>query len=857
MALRSSGTCCAVRGCTNNQTKLNLWLKEQCFEHAPQTKRECCCENRFSFHRLPKDEEHRRMWLKNLNLKKPPQTLYVCSFHFVDKKPTEENPHPTLWLGYVKSLEMFDSSVTRTSADVSQHHGHNEEEVLAEQQLFNQDRNSNFDQKEPEHLQIKEEEQEEPEALQIKEEEDEFFTSQEEEQLILKQEIDTVMVTYEENDLLPSDDSPVAEHQDHKENRIPLSNVALESNAGVTSEVEELSDVDDAAEYADYRPRREEPSTTEEESSGNEDPVPQPTEASRGRKRLRCETDGYLSDCSTSNSRTPGHWTQQIESDDSNDDDEEPTPGPSFQGQPKHGHGLCWRAAELIPNLAQFEPGGKTEQDREGWTPLDYVNQYIDRDLMEHIVYCSNVMAFARSGYPLNTSVDEMYHFFGASILMSCVPYPRLRMYWCSVLRFPAITERFTRGRFFKLRQSIKVVVDDEIPEVLRECDKFWKVRPFLDRILEGCKSQARPECVAIAEQMIPFTGACPCRQYLPLNPNPVGMKNFVCASPEGIVLDFELYQGADALTAQVQEPGRLGLGGLVVDRLSETLCPGTKVYCNRFFTSIEAVNRMMEKQVYLTGTVRKNRVLEAARKLPSDKTMKKEGRGSSAQVTTEDGKICVVKWYDDKPVLMLSVAHDAQPEDTCQRWDKRQRQYVTIRRPSVVREYENNMGGIDIVDRTISYYRMTDRTKKWTLRMLMHFTDIALANSWLLYRQDHTMRSTPKKCIMQFLEFRMEVAKTFLAQHNHVQEDIIHFSEQGYNTEHLEPEKKRFVKELPHISVRRRANAHLPEVVNLKNAARCRAAGCSGKTRVRCATCKVFLCLQAARNCYTVFHSG
>lgn len=38
-------------------------------------------------------------------LKKPPNNLYVCSFHFVDKKPTAENPYPTLWLGYYRPPE--------------------------------------------------------------------------------------------------------------------------------------------------------------------------------------------------------------------------------------------------------------------------------------------------------------------------------------------------------------------------------------------------------------------------------------------------------------------------------------------------------------------------------------------------------------------------------------------------------------------------------------------------------------------------------------------------------------------------------------------------------------------------------
>uniref|UniRef100_A0A667W8G4 THAP-type domain-containing protein n=1 Tax=Myripristis murdjan TaxID=586833 RepID=A0A667W8G4_9TELE len=128
MSLRSSGTCCAVRGCTNNQRKLNLWLDEQCFEHAPRTKRECSCVQRYTFHRLPTDEEARRMWLKNLNLKRPPKTLYVCSFHFIDKKPTEENPHPTLWLGYDRPpdkkrrvLRRIDSSVSEEPSSTSVH----------------------------------------------------------------------------------------------------------------------------------------------------------------------------------------------------------------------------------------------------------------------------------------------------------------------------------------------------------------------------------------------------------------------------------------------------------------------------------------------------------------------------------------------------------------------------------------------------------------------------------------------------------------------------------------------------------------------------------------------------------------
>ncbi|XP_063733351.1 piggyBac transposable element-derived protein 3-like [Eleginops maclovinus] len=349
--------------------------------------------------------------------------------------------------------------------------------------------------------------------------------------------------------------------------------------------------------------------------------------------------------------------------------------------------------------------------------------------------------------------------------------------------------------------------------------------------------------------------GACPCRQYLPMKPNPVGIKNFVCATADGIVLDFDLYQGTGALLEQVEEEVGLGLGGLVLARLCQTLHRGTKVYCDRFFTSIRGVEQMMKKEMYITGTIMKNRLAGAKEKLPSDKTMKNTGRGTSSELSTEDGKLCVVKWYDNKPVLMMSVVHGTEPEDTCQRWDKKLKQYVTVSRPSIVREYNLKMGGVDLIDRMISYYRMSARTKKWTMRMLMHFTDLALGNSWLLYRKDLAICAAPKKSIMQFLEFRTEIATTLLAQH-HGQGSHADLSEQSEEEDNSNQGNKRPVTAVPHVSVRRRANAHLPEMISLKNAARCRVAGCTGRTRVRCVTCKVFLCLQGDRNCYTAFHT-
>ncbi|KAM8743090.1 uncharacterized protein AB9X84_017532 [Acanthopagrus schlegelii] len=88
----------------------------------------------------------------------------------------------------------------RTHTELPQQHVCKEEEVLSDQQLCNQERNSSLD-------------QEDPEPPEVKEEQEELCTSQEGEQLVVKVETDTVMLTpaYEESG--HSEAEPTSDHQ--------------------------------------------------------------------------------------------------------------------------------------------------------------------------------------------------------------------------------------------------------------------------------------------------------------------------------------------------------------------------------------------------------------------------------------------------------------------------------------------------------------------------------------------------------------------------------------------------------------------------------------------------------------------
>lgn len=89
---------------------------------------------------------------------------------------------------------------------------------------------------------------------------------------------------------------------------------------------------------------------------------------------------------------------------------------------------------------------------------------------------------------------------------------------------------------------------------------------------------------------------------------------------------------------------------------------------------------------------------------VPRWQTLKQQGRGTSATATRTDEKLYVVKWYDNKSGLLSSTVHSVHPEDTCQRWSNREKKYITVKRPSVVREYNAKMEGVDVSDRMIRY---------------------------------------------------------------------------------------------------------------------------------------------------------
>ena len=527
------------------------------------------------------------------------------------------------------------------------------------------------------------------------------------------------------------------------------------------------------------------------------------------------------------------------------DSDDEPLSSLTHQAATR------WKQTRSFnPDVADI-PQIDDDRDRSTWAPIDYMNEYLDKEFFALMSSCTNINSVARSGKSLNTTAAEIERFLGATVFMSCISYPRIRMYWQRGLQIPLVCGTITRDRYFKIRSSLKVVVDTDVSDDAKKQDGLWKVRPLLDRIRTGCLKQARPSMISIDEQMIPFTGMCRMKQYVPNKPNPVGLKNFVAARPDGLVVDFVVYHGANSFQPVPPEL-KLGVGGTVVSHLSESFISVTRIYCDRYFTSLPLIDHMLKKSIYITGTVMKNRLPKPVYSMSDDKVLMARGRGSCDQLVRGDNKVSVLKWFDNKPIIMASSVHGEEPRDECRRWSKTEKEHKQISRPAVIREYNEKMGGVDLCDRMIAFYRMSARTRKWTVRTLMHFIDLALASAWFQYRQDAASNGTPKKDIMQFLDFRVSIAQVYLAAVNEEAGD----SDESETDSAAAGRRRQLVTAVP-ATQQRAVGMHLPLMTDLQYSMRCRSHGCTQKTKVKCTKCNVYLCMVAGRNCFYEFHNS
>jgi hypothetical protein len=433
-----------------------------------------------------------------------------------------------------------------------------------------------------------------------------------------------------------------------------------------------------------------------------------------------------------------------------------------------------------------------------------------------------------------------MRQFIGILLYFGVYQLPRTRIVWMTGSSISLISDVMTRDRFEEIRRYLHFL-DSE--KAVNNPDRLCKVRLFLDPIQETMNNISPSIIYSIDEQMISYKGRTILRQYMPAKPTKWGIKVFFLCGSTGLMYKFLVYDGQNSFDTNYT-------AGLVL-HLCEDLLPGTQVYFDNYFSSQALINTLRLKHVYVVATMRANRCKEVASQLESENSLKKKGRGSMDWRTNASNDTIFVRWFDNRAVLMVSTfCGVGESDNTVSRWDRKRKARIQVPVPDIVIAYNRHMGGVDLVDSLLSYYKICLRSKKWTTRMFYHFVDVAVTNSWLEFRRDNKQQP-----IMDLLKFRIYIAETL------VKKDHCAKRKAGrpslLSTHVASRQKVMCIK--PLYEVRKDGVGHLPIALSSEDKGKC--AYCSTKEKqvfstIKCRKCDAFLCVKRDKNCFELYHS-
>ncbi|KAK3892961.1 hypothetical protein Pcinc_003140 [Petrolisthes cinctipes] len=382
--------------------------------------------------------------------------------------------------------------------------------------------------------------------------------------------------------------------------------------------------------------------------------------------------------------------------------------------------------------------------------------------------------------------------------------------------------------------------------------DKLFKIRPLVDKLLHKFQAIPQQQMLCIDEQIVPFKGRSGLKQYNQKKPNKWGYKIFVLCDTNGFVYNFDIYSGK--IEPAPNEPD-LGASSNVVLRLASIVQVNMShlLFFDNWFSSLRLVIELHKKGIYTLGTVRQNR-LKGCR-LIDDKRLKTLGRGTYEEkcATVEGVEVVVLKWCDTKCVTFISTHAGGDPPGIVERWSKKDKELVEVSCPNIVLEYNKFMGGVDLLDGLVAYYRTKLRSKKYYMRFFFHFLDMVTVNGWLLYRRDGNSLEISSKKLMDGLAFRSEVAEGLIKCKKDFTRKRVRKRSSEVEKNIIAKKRNGRVAPTPTKDIRMDSVGHwgLPS-----DRQRCKFPGCKSKATITCAKCKVHLCLNKKSNCFLSFHT-
>lgn len=168
---------------------------------------------------------------------------------------------------------------------------------------------------------------------------------------------------------------------------------------------------------------------------------------------------------------------------------------------------------------------------------------------------------------------------------------------------------------------------------------------------------------------------------------------------------------------------------------------------------------------------------------------------------------------------------------------------------PKLVHSYNQNMGGIDLLDSFLARYRFGMKSSRWYLYLFWHFVMVGVVNAWNVYRRDYHLLSLPPKDMLNRRRFQASAASALVAVNTVPKRGRP--SGSGDNSPSQTPRRPKKVRHAPVDDVRKDCYGHWPAKIEKRG--RCKLCE-KNITNTVCTKCDVRLCFVEERNCFTDF---
>ncbi|XP_052245700.1 piggyBac transposable element-derived protein 4-like [Dreissena polymorpha] len=422
-----------------------------------------------------------------------------------------------------------------------------------------------------------------------------------------------------------------------------------------------------------------------------------------------------------------------------------------------------WSNVDTPPVVMEFDShvGLNAEDIPNDIAPLSMFNVLFDESMWQNMVTQTNKYAQSRiqSAHSLkphsrltrwvDTTVDEMKVFMSLVLLMGIVRKPSLEDYWSTHenIETPFFNKTMSKNRFLLILSNFHIVDNDSDDK----SDRLYKIRPFLQMIIDNFQKYAPERDLSFDEGTCPFKGRVQFRVYNPQKPNKFGMKLFeLCEASSGYCVGIDIYHGNTDCATYVEtledetEDGHVTSHYIDITQTSKivlgmmartgTLTKGHHVYMDNYYTSPELYDVLSSYDTYACGTVRINRkeVPKAfgSVKLKQDETIFRRRENLA------------LKYHDKRDVHMLSTIHEAKSVMTNK---VNRKTNEPIMKPSAIVDYIQKMGGVDLSDQIVQYYDVLRKCVKWWKKLYFHLFNILVVNAYILhmkYSQQQKKRS-------------------------------------------------------------------------------------------------------------------